>query len=462
MGIGFIADTAIMFGTQVLFFGGGWIFFMRKLFKNFEIHNMVVQIIFSVIFALSCTMFELIIFEIGGLLDASSRYFHWQLNLYCMLITVIFIIPFYVALLMVDNIRIVSRRRVARFLSLGMWALFLYLFWKLGDPFPILSAKHGIFSIEQLISRVGVIGVTMMAVLSGFGAVNAPYTYMAYFMRNVTDGDVQNQEKRLLQTMDMIISKKKRIAAAQKQSLQFHEDQSGNKQSSMRKMWSVFSGKFSGTSENIGALQKEVGALDELKSQLFLEYVDLHSVKERMVYAKTLKGRYYDFIGHFFSIYCMYKIFICTINIIFDRVGKVDPVTRGLSITVNWLGIQVDVEFWSQHVSFILVGIIVITSVRGLLISLTKFFYAIASTKSSTIIVLCLAEIMGMYFVSSVLLMRMNMPEEYRSIISAVLGDLEFSFYHRWFDVIFLVSALTSIGFLYLAHQQSPEKKMLV
>ena len=32
---------------------------------------------------------------------------------------------------------------------------------------------------------------------------------------------------------------------------------------------------------DIGALQKEVGALEELKSQLFLEYVDLHSVKVR-------------------------------------------------------------------------------------------------------------------------------------------------------------------------------------
>ena len=63
---------------------------MRKLFKNFEvsrlvavdkvrwqsllqIHNMVVQILFSVTFALSCTMFELIIFEIVGFLDTRYR-----------------------------------------------------------------------------------------------------------------------------------------------------------------------------------------------------------------------------------------------------------------------------------------------------------------------------------------------------------------------------------------------------
>jgi hypothetical protein len=38
----------------------------------------------------------------------------------------------------------------------------------LGNPFPI-SNRNEFFSIEQCISRVGIIGVTAMAILSGFG-----------------------------------------------------------------------------------------------------------------------------------------------------------------------------------------------------------------------------------------------------------------------------------------------------
>jgi hypothetical protein len=64
-----------------------------------------------------------------------------------------------------------------------VWLFMFFLFWKIGDPFPITSPNHGILSIEQCISRVGVIGVTVMAFLSGFGAVNCPYTYMSYFVK---------------------------------------------------------------------------------------------------------------------------------------------------------------------------------------------------------------------------------------------------------------------------------------
>lgn len=51
---------------------------------------------------------------------------------------------------------------------------------------------------------------------------------------------------------------------------------------------------------------------------------------------------------------------------------QVDPVTKGIELTVHYFNLEFDVQFWSQYVSFILIGIIVVTSIRGLLITLTK------------------------------------------------------------------------------------------
>ena len=56
-----------------------------------------------------------------------------------------------------------------------------------------------------------------------------------------------------------------------------------------------------------------------------------------------------------------------------------------------------------------------------------------------------------------VFLIRMNMSVQYRSIITEVLGDLQFNFYHRWFDVMFLVAALCTIAMLRLVHKRDIE-----
>lgn len=439
-------DTVIVILSQAVFFVAGWLFFVKQLFRDYEVHHSLVQLLFSSTFALSCTMFELIIFEILGVLDPSSRKLNWLIGIHLMLVMLIFILPFLITYSILSNVRFVDRKYL-HVLSIAGWLCFMWLFWKIGDPFPILSPKHGIFSIEQGISRVGVIGVTLMALLSGFGAVNYPYTSMTYFMKEVTPRDVQSLEKKLLQTYDMIAVKKKRIAVLQK------EKSSSSGSSSLWNLLYSSVNSFS-SGESLSQVQQDTNALEELSRQLFLELIDMKAMQQRLEWSKTFRGKYFHFIGYFFSLYCIWKIFISTVNIVFDRVGRVDPVTRGLQIAVNFAGLEIDVKFWSQHVSFFLVGIIALTSIRGLLITLTKFFYAISSSKSSNIIVLTLAQIMGMYFISSVLLMRMNMPLEYRTIITEVLGDLQFNFYHRWFDVIFLVSALSSIGFMYLAHKQ--------
>ncbi|CAL8143720.1 unnamed protein product [Orchesella dallaii] len=440
--MGLFEDTVIILGSQVVFFFGGWIFFVKQLFKDYEVHHTLVQLIFSITFALSCTLFELIIFEILGYLDSDSRYLHWFIALYCILFMTIGLIPFYIGYNVISNLRLGTGGQ--RGLSILVWFMYLYMFWKVGDPFPIVSPRHGTFSMEQAVSRVGVIGVTVMALLSGFGAVNYPYTSMALFIRPVKESDIQGVERKLSQTLDMILIKKRRLTL---------NSRSNKPSSGGFWNWNILSRS---DRMDFHVLRDEISSLEELSRHLFLEIVELRNMQERAEWSRTWKGIYFNFLGYFFSLYCLWKIFICTVNIVLDRVGRVDPVTRGLEICVHWMGLEIDVRFWSQHVSFILVGCIVLTSIRGLLLTLTKFFYAISSSKSSNIIVLVLAQIMGMYFVSSVLLMRMNMPSEYRIIITQVLGDLQFSFYHRWFDVIFLVSALSSILFLFLAHKQTP------
>ncbi|VDM85509.1 unnamed protein product, partial [Strongylus vulgaris] len=219
-------------------------------------------------------------------------------------------------------------------LTTFLWFVFIYFFWKLGDPFPILSTKHGIFTIEQAISRIGVIGVTVMAVLSGFGAVNAPYVYMTVFMRKVDQHAITQMERKLMQTMEMIAIKKRKVAQYERELA-----------------LSAFS---RGKDENTGIFHRIWGTVASAAGGGTL-IVELRNMKERIEYSKTWMGKYFNVLGHFFSVYCIWKIFICTVNIVFDRVGKVDPVTKGIEIGVNWMGIDLDVRFWSQHISFFLV-----------------------------------------------------------------------------------------------------------
>jgi hypothetical protein len=199
-------------------------------------------------------------------------------------------------------------------------------------------------------------------------------------------------------------------------------------------------------------VEKEIYALETLCRNIFFELDDLNVEKERLLYSYTWRGKYYNVLGYIFSAYCIYKLIMCSINIIFDRVGKTDPVTYSLSLVAFWLNMKFDAEFWSQYISFILIGILIVASIRGLLLQFMKFFQAVSSSLSRYNIVLFLAQIMGSYFLSSVLLIRMSLPPSYRTIISDVLGKMEFSFYHRWFDIIFLISALASIGILALLH----------
>ena len=195
-----------------------------------------------------------------------------------------------------------------------------------------------------------------------------------------------------------IVAKKKKLVAHMERELSFRTTFSSSL-SSINNKFNIFRRQFnlgfnsSSTnhlSNNLADIKQEISTYEEISSNLYTDLVELQAIQQRIEYSKTFKGKYFHVLGHFFSLYCIWKIFISFINIIFNRVGKgenendrekvpnifafllVDPVTKGIELTVHYFNMEFDVQFCSQYVSFFLIGIIVVTSIRGLLITLTK------------------------------------------------------------------------------------------
>lgn len=125
--------------------------------------------------------------------------------------------------------------------------------------------------------------------------------------------------------------------------------------------------------------------------------------------------------------------------------------THWIGLVVHHFKVDFDVRFWSQQISFLLVGSIVVVSIRGFLLQLLKAVRTFSYVDQSNVMVLFMAQIMGMYFLSSVLMLRSNIPPQYRSIITDILQGIRFDFYTRWFDIIFLLSAMASTIILYFS-----------
>ena len=73
---------------------------------------------------------------------------------------------------------------------------------------------------------------------------------------------------------------------------------------------------------NISLIKQDISTYEEIYSQLYSDFVDLQAIQLRIEYSKTFQGKYFHVLGHFFSLYCVWKILISFINIIFNRVGK--------------------------------------------------------------------------------------------------------------------------------------------
>ena len=65
------------------------------LFANYEVHFKSIQFLFTMILSLSCSMYQMIVFQILDIFDAHSRYLIMSACLYTLILFILLVVPTY-------------------------------------------------------------------------------------------------------------------------------------------------------------------------------------------------------------------------------------------------------------------------------------------------------------------------------------------------------------------------------
>ncbi|EGF80246.1 hypothetical protein BATDEDRAFT_11317 [Batrachochytrium dendrobatidis JAM81] len=449
-----LSSLLFLLACLAIFFIAGWQLVLDWILHAASTVNIPTRTLFSLMFSSSCALLLLVILEVRDTFSVEARLIFWKLNLYASLANVLILLPMYQIMVLASNSHHAVIRRNALQLTAVGYCSFIFVFWRIDvHSQSSLGSQDTASLVSHLIGRVGVVGVTLMALLSGFGAVNNPYTNLSIFLRTVTDSDIQKAESRLIQTVEITLDKKRRLMQTEQSNMVSAMVFGQHIFISYFQNKPVWNNGYSIMETNIATMKSEIEAQELMLDSLFMDLDDLLVDKERLKEAKTLRGVFNNIFGYIFSVYCIFKTIMAAVNIMFRRQGETDPVTRTLDILVHNVGIELDVNLWAKDISFLLLGVLVIVSVRGLLVQFAKVSVAFSSSISQTSIILFMAHTMGFYFLSVVLMLRVNLPVQQRARIETIFGNVEFNFYLHWFDVIFFLSAITSMAILYFIDQ---------
>lgn len=201
------------------------------------------------------------------------------------------------------------------------------------------------------------------------------------------------------------------------------------------------------------SLQLEISGLETMAAGLSNSLMALQNRRQAQLRSKTALGHLLNLFSYIFSIYCLYRIGATTLTT-FRRFhapntnfSNTDPINNILALLAKHWDPSLDRAAWSRQISFLLAGVMLLASFNSVLqtfLLFTRLAPALlrhAQSNSALIV----SQISAAYVISSALLLRSNLPPEYRGVISEALGaPLEAGFVERWFEGWFLAACVMS------------------
>ncbi|KAI3337078.1 Abscisic acid G-protein coupled receptor-domain-containing protein [Xylariaceae sp. AK1471] len=431
---------------------------------------------FATTIGLAAVLAELILCEISELVSPHARATALRITVPTLLFLLIVLIPFLELQSLIAgsgwSFQRTARGRLPRMpwvIQFSLFGAWLFIFWSLGNLVPVKDEIMHISSqmakvrsdtsnslARACLERIGVIGISLMALLSGFASVSSPWhTFGSKASRRpVTDSDIARKQAGLDATNEMLLTKRHRLQTLQRKVADASAtDKSG--------LVTKFIGSFrsGGDATEIRSLRLEISGLETMESNLASSLNMLRSRQANSERAATPVGKLLMIPTYAFSVYCVYRILATTLTTLrrlyypTASFSSSDPINRFLGLLAKHWDPKLDQMAWARQISFLLSGVILAASANSVL----QTFHLFAKWTPGLLyqaqanLALLIGQISAIYVISAALLLRSNLPKEASSAVGDALESaLEPSFVDRWFEGWFLLASAVTAGGIWL------------
>lgn len=302
--------------------------------------------------------------------------------------------------------------------SLVCEMIFLWIFWRVGEPFGKNDARWWkILSVDEGMGRILIVGTTMLAILSGFTAVNLPYMYLGFVLKPMKESEVLKLERRLMACVEEVRQQKMVMLR--------------------------------GGGNRILVASPSLVKAERQAEMAFLTYNEACHAWKSVVFSKTKLGRFFTLLGAVMLLLCAVRVCAAVYNISNHLFWGKRRSDSGAEIILHrvlmMVGIHVDEQTLYEYATLAITSVLIAVNMRAALMRMMSVFSLVSTNDIlSSSAAVFLALLMGTYVISSTVLIRGFLPHHTRLLIRDVMGKMEFQFFQRWFDVLFLGSVIVS------------------